>query len=225
MGGRHMRADYRYRNRRDKKTEDRKTEGRKTGGRERVVKHAKALDDVLFKKLLDFVDKGRHPLRDRVMVLLSFKAALRAQEIAGLDWTAVCNAEGELCTDKFLVGAHIAKCRRERTVPMHPDLYRALRALREMRPDDIGIIYGVRCEHMTPNNVTVYFHHLYKRLGFEGCSSHSGRRTCITALARKANLHDCSLKDVQLIAGHRHLESTERYLEPSANIGRLVAAI
>src|SRR6266481_4018389 len=95
MGGRHMRADYRYRNRRDKKTEDRKTEGRKAGGRERVVKHAKTLDDTLFKKLLDFVDNGRHPLRDRVMVLLSFKGGLRAQEIAGLDWTAVCNAEGQ----------------------------------------------------------------------------------------------------------------------------------
>jgi integrase len=228
MGGRHMMANYRYmagRNKGGRKMEGRKTGGRERDARERVIKHAKALDDVLFKKLLDFVDNGRHPLRDRVMVLLSFKAGLRAQEIAGLDWTAVCNAEGVLSTENIIVGAHIAKRRRERTVPMHPDLYRALRALREMRPGDRGIIYGARCKYMTPNNVTVYFHELYKRLGFEGCSSHSGRRSFITALARKANLHGCSLKDVQLVAGHRHLDSTERYLEPSDNIGRLVAAI
>ena len=190
-----------------------------------AVKHAKVLDPAQLKRLLDFVDSGLHPLRDRVMILLSFKAGLRSQEIAGLDWTAVCDAESELRTDNFLIGSHIAKKGHERTVPMNPELYRALRTLREARPADTAIIYGVRRARMSPNSVTVYLFRLYEKLGFEGCSSHSGRRTFITRMARKANLHDCSLKDVQMIAGHRNLNTTELYLEPSANVGRLVAAI
>lgn len=39
--------------------------------------------------LLAHVDHQRHPDRNRVLILLSFKAGLRACEIAGLDWTMV----------------------------------------------------------------------------------------------------------------------------------------
>jgi integrase len=190
-----------------------------------AVKHAKVLDDKQFARLINHVEMGRHPLRDRVLLFLSFKGGLRSQEIAGLDWTAVCDADMEIRTDAFLVGSHIAKKGHERTVPMHPELYHALVALREARPKDRAIIYGARKPRMSPNNVTVYLFTLYAELGFDGCSSHSGRRTFITRMARKANLHDCSLKDVQMIAGHRNLNTTELYLEPSANVGRLVAAI
>jgi len=71
----------------------------------------------------------------------------------------------------------------------------------------------------------VWFKRLYDRLELEGCSSHSGRRTFITRLARRSGLHDCSIKDVQNLAGHAHLGTTEAYIEPSPNVARLVAAI
>jgi integrase/recombinase XerD len=223
MGGRH----YHWRHRPVRSGRDGGTNqgGAKNGRKHRVVKRAKVLDPEQFKRLQDFVEGGLHPLRDRVMILLSYKGGLRSQEIAGLDWRAVCNADGKLRMDYFEVGAHIQKNGNGRTIPMHPDLYFALEELREARPKDKAIIYGVRRPRMSPNSVTVYLFELYRKLNFEGCSSHSGRRTFITALARKANLHDCSLKDVQLVAGHKHLETTECYLEPSSNIGRLVSAI
>jgi integrase len=190
-----------------------------------VVKRAKVLNAKQLEMLLAFVENGRHPLRDRVMIMLSYKAGLRSQEIAGLDWSALCDAQGELRTEYFTVGAHIAKYGHERAISMHVDLYIALEALRDARPNGTAVIYGVRKPRMTPGGVAVYFFELYKKLGFQGCSSHSGRRTFITSLARQANLHGCSLKDVQLAAGHKRLETTECYLEPSPNIGRLVASI
>ena len=204
-----------------------------------ATKHAKTLDDQMFNRLLASVARGEHGVRDQVMILLSYKAGLRAQEIAGLDWADVCDAEGAVRTDFLFIPSDIAKNKRERQVPMHPHLSLTLSMLRGERPKDIGVVYGSAGSsteygtrrkrkpnpRMSPIAVRVWFKRLYDRLELEGCSSHSGRRTFITRLARRSGLHDCSIKDVQNLAGHAHLGTTEAYIEPSPNVARLVAAI
>jgi integrase len=45
---------------------------------------------------LAFVDCTRHPIRNRVIVLLSAKAGLRAGEIASLTWDMVLDAGGKV---------------------------------------------------------------------------------------------------------------------------------
>ena len=47
-------------------------------------------------RLLNHVSHTRHPERDRVIVLLSFKAGLRAKEISRLTWSMVTDATREL---------------------------------------------------------------------------------------------------------------------------------
>ena len=54
---------------------------------------------------------------------------------------------------------------------------------------------------------------VFRELGYEGCSSHSGRRSFITMAARNIHRSGCSLRDVQLLAGHRSIETTERYID------------
>jgi len=192
-----------------------------------ATKHAKTLDDATFAKVLTKVAAGQHGLRDQVMVLLSYKAGLRAQEIAGLDWTDVCDSEGVVRSDFFLVPSDIAKGSKERTIPMHPHLHIVLTMLRAQRPKDTGITYGTigRFKRLSSVSVRVWFHRLYETMKLDGCSSHSGRRTFITRLARSANLHGCSLVDVRLLAGHASIQTTENYIEPSPNSIRLVAAL
>ena len=65
---------------------------------------------------------------------------------------------------------------------------------------------------MTARSVVNWFHDAYAQLGLHGCSSHSGRRTFITQSARVIGKIGGSLRDVQELAGHRALTTTERYI-------------
>src|ERR1700761_7468827 len=94
-------------------------------GKQAKILSADHIDDLLF-----FADRSRHALRNRVMVLLSIKAGLRAGEIANLTWQMVLNAAGEINTIIELRD-HVAKMGSGRTVPVHADLRDALKAHRQ----------------------------------------------------------------------------------------------
>ena len=66
---------------------------------------------------------------------------------------------------------------------------------------------------MTARGVVNWFASLYARVGLNGCSSHSGRRTFITGAAKLVARAGGSLRDVQELAGHRAITTTERYIE------------
>ena len=52
-----------------------------------------------------------------------------------------------------------------------------------------------------------------------------GRRTLLTNLARRCAQAGASLRDVQQIAGHADLGTTERYVEPSLEAQRRLIAL
>jgi integrase/recombinase XerD len=60
-------------------------------------KQAKVVTPPMLKRMLRHVARSSSlPERDRVMILLSVKAGLRACEIAGLDWSMVLDAQGRV---------------------------------------------------------------------------------------------------------------------------------
>jgi integrase/recombinase XerD len=66
---------------------------------------------------------------------------------------------------------------------------------------------------MCPNSIVNWFVVLYRETGLEGCSSHSGRRTFITQAARLLHKSGRSLRDIQLLAGHRSIDTTQGYID------------
>jgi integrase/recombinase XerD len=63
---------------------------------EGLGKQAKVLTDTQVRRVLAEVSQRRYPARDRVMVLLSIRAGLRAKEIAMATWAMVTDAEGNV---------------------------------------------------------------------------------------------------------------------------------
>ncbi len=61
-------------------------------------RQAKVLSSDDIGDLLTYADCTRHPLRNRVMVLLSTKAGLRAGEIANLTWDMLADSTGQVGT-------------------------------------------------------------------------------------------------------------------------------
>jgi site-specific recombinase XerC len=68
----------------------------------------------------------------------------------------------------------------------------------------------------------VRFHRLYQELGFTDASSHWGRRTFITRIAKKIVEAGGGLRDVQELAGHASLSTTQCYIHDSAAKRRVV---
>ncbi len=89
----------------------------------------------------------------------------------------------------------------------------------EARPDRT-VIYSERGRSLSASSVTLWFHRLYRILRLSGCSSHSGRRTFITRAARRVVEVGGSLRDVQQLAGHSSLATTQRYIEGSTDAKR-----
>jgi integrase/recombinase XerD len=190
-------------------------------------KQAKTLTDVQIARMLREVENSRYPLRDRVMVLLSVRAGLRAKEIALATWGMVLDADGTVSDTLELHDKASKGVKGGREIPLHPELRVALIALLAA-PSATGaavtaetrICHSERELGLAPGSVQIFFQRLYQRLGLKGASSHSGRRTFVTGLAKKIVAAGGSLRDVQQLAGHASLSTTQRYIEGSSDAKR-----
>src|SRR6516164_7502332 len=164
-----------------------------------IGKRAKILDPAHVEDLLFFAQHTRHPVRNRVIVLLSVKAGLRAAEIANLAWAMVVDPTGEIAMTLELQD-RVAKKGSGRVIPIHRELREALIRLREQTGGTNGpVIESERGGPMRPIAIVAWFARAYRAIGLTGCSSHSGRRTFITKAARLVHRAGGSLRDVQVL--------------------------
>ena len=192
-------------------------------------KQAKVLRKAELQRLLNHVSHTRHPERDRVMVLLSFKAGLRAKEISRLTWSMVTDATGGLVESISLPNKASKGKGGGRTIPLHNDLRAALASLKAVRGERVRpylpVVYSERADGYSANAVAVWFLTRFREIGVEGASSHSGRRTFITAAAKKITEAGGSLRDIQELAGHSSLATTQRYIQGDTAAKRNVIAL
>jgi integrase len=192
-------------------------------------KQAKTLTQKQIEVALSYLATTRYGLRNQVIFLLSTKAGLRAKEIAGLRWSMVVDATGQVGNSINLTNSVSKGKNGGRSIPINRDLMQHLMQLFDQVSKHPRFDVHTACTITTersgftsPQSVVNQFAKWYSDLGFVGCSSHSGRRTFITHAARKISTVGGSMRDVQLMAGHSNLNTTQRYIEADTECQRRV---
>jgi integrase/recombinase XerD len=188
-------------------------------------KQARVITPEMERGVLNYLATTRWATRDTCIFLLSIKAGLRAKEIAELKWYMVQDAEGNLSSEIRLENQASKGKNGGRSIPMNKDLKVALGNLaraerRTSIQPNLNVIQSERGGGMGSRTIANWFLYLYNKLGFQGCSSHSGRRTFITRTARKVSEVGGSLRDVQELAGHSSLQMTQLYIESNQEAKR-----
>ena len=183
-----------------------------------IGKQAKTVSSKQALIICDYLSRTRNPKRDIVIFLFSVKAGLRAKEIALLTWEMLLTPEGEL-GDRIAITNQASKGKSGREIPLNSKLRNALHELLEFEKSKSNflpnqrVIQTQRSNKTSPQIIINMFSRWYNDLGLIGCSSHSGRRTFISNAARKISTVGGSLRDVQLLAGHANLQTTQVYID------------
>ena len=184
-----------------------------------LTKQAKVLTKKQIELLARDLRVKRNGLRNETIFLLSAKGGLRAKEIAELKWIHVLRSDNSI--DDFIrLPDSASKGRGGREIPIHHTIRANLHELFEQRssesffdPLTAHVIATERSPRTSAQVIVNLFQRIYRDYGLSGCSSHSGRRTFITDISRKISMVGGSMRDVQYLAGHSSLQTTQRYVE------------
>ena len=151
-------------------------------------------------KLLD-------PGRDQLLFALGIYTGLRISEIVGLKVEQVWTEQGNV--------RHVLTVRRSKKkgttysdISIHPKLRKVLQGYG--RPGGVWLFPSERSgsghlERVQAHNV---LRAVFDRLGLDGASTHSMRRTCLTNMSRAG----VPLRTIQKISGHSSLSALQVYL-------------
>jgi integrase/recombinase XerD len=178
---------------------------------EKMAKQAKTLTAQEIRRVLDFIATRKHAVRNRAMFLTTTFAGLRVGETAALRYMDILDVDDQV-RNEIRLDASQTKGNEARVVFINEKLRKELAQYIKVVPyQNLAdkLFYTQKNEGFTANTLTQFFYHLYRGVGIEGASSHSGRRTFITTLARKG----VSARVLQSLAGHKHLGTTQRYID------------
>ncbi|MGY6252219.1 tyrosine-type recombinase/integrase [Paraburkholderia caledonica] len=182
------------------------------------MKQAKTLTDKELKQVLTYISLNRHAARNRAMLLLTHWAGMRVGEVAALRIGDVLNADNSIKFEIRLL-AEQTKGHHARTVFIGQRLRKELAsyvATLKCRSTDKSLFATQKRAGFTANTLCQYFHWLYKEVGIDGASSHSGRRSFITNLANKG----VGVRVLMSLAGHRDISTTQRYIDVNDEMQR-----
>lgn len=183
------------------------------------MKQARVPTEAEFKRLAAVVGQGRHGPRNRAALMLSYLAGLRVGEIAALRWGDLLDGEGSV-REQLRLSAVVTKGGQARVVFMNTRLQREIEQFRSTLPalpsKQQPVLITQKRTPFSPNTLCQVMRGWYHQAGLEGGSSHSGRRWFITQLAHAG----ISPKAIMMLAGHRHLSTTQRYIDVNDEVLR-----
>ncbi|HEX2582360.1 MAG TPA: tyrosine recombinase XerC [Dongiaceae bacterium] len=158
--------------------------------------------------------EGEHDLpwiiaRDRALLLLLYGAGLRISEALGLN-CGDCGPDPAACRQLVITG----KGRKQRLVPLLPDVTQAIAAYLNLRPGQPGpdapLFLGERGKRLSPRLIQLLLQRMRGRLGLsEKMTPHAFRHSFATHLLGGG----ADLRTIQELLGHSSLSTTQRYAD------------
>ena len=185
------------------------------------MSQARVLNPQELRRVLDHIATRRHSARNRVMLLLTHYAGMRVAEVAALRINDVLNGDNSIKGEVRLMPDQ-TKGKHARTVYLNERMQKELaQYIKVIKTKDVTkpLFYTQKQAGFSANSLTQYFFYLYRSVGLEGASSHSGRRTFLTGLANKGT----AIHILKSLAGHRNISTTATYLYSSPD--QLKAAV
>lgn len=190
------------------------------------MKQARVLTQAEIKRLLRVVSTTKHAARNRLVVMLSYLAGLRACEIAALRVgdviTELSDGSWEVKTEAVLK-SNQTKGNKAQTVVFSSALRKEIASyyqeiLVTTEATDF-LIMSQKKSGFSSQTIQNLFRELYEAAAISNASSHSGRRTFITTLSERG----VSVRIIQALARHSSLQQTARYIDVSQD--KLRAAV
>ena len=185
------------------------------------MSQARVLNPQELRRVLDHVATRRHSARNRAMLLLTHYAGMRVAEVAALRINDVLNSDNTIKGEVRLLPDQ-TKGKYARTVylneRMQKELAQYIKSIK-IRDTSKPLFYTQKKDGFSANSLAQYFFYLYRNVGLDGASSHSGRRSFLTGLANKGT----AIHILKSLAGHRNISTTATYLYSSPD--QLKAAV
>jgi integrase/recombinase XerD len=183
------------------------------------MKQARVLNDKELKMLINSTKLTKYENRNKLIVMLSYCAGLRACEIANLRIGDVIGSDGEAKGTIVLESWQTKGAQRQQAVlseKLRKEIGHYVKCHRAKASSASPLLVSQKGGSFSSQTIQQIFRNLYKQIGMDGASSHSGRRTMLTKLAERG-VH---ARVIQQIARHSSLATTQRYIEVSPHLLR-----
>ncbi|WP_456684402.1 tyrosine-type recombinase/integrase [Bradyrhizobium sp. P5_C11_2] len=156
--------------------------------------------------------------------MLSYPADLRVGEIAVLRWGDLLDGEGRV-REQLRLSAAITKGGHARVLFMNARRRREVEQFRSSLAEapltSQPVLITQKRSAFSANVLTQLMKGLYDQAGLDGGWSYSGRGWFITRLAHGEN----SPQAIMMLAGHRHLSTTQRYIDVNDEMMRAAVEV
>jgi integrase/recombinase XerD len=188
---------------------------------------AKVLNEKELKRVVQHQIGTKHGIRNIALLHFSFYMGLRAKEMASLRISDVVDSNGEI-KDQIELNREMTKGDKSRTVYLvNSKVRNALKDYLDFRKNiensyfrNSPLFRSQISNSFSANTIQMLFTRMYKDVGLDGASSHSGRRSFATRLLEQG----VNIKSVQTLLGHSSITTTSIYAEDNpyllANISR-----
>ena len=160
-----------------------------------------------------------NPIRDRTIFAICLYTACRINECVTLHSRDVYDSKTRVRQQLLIRKGHTKGKLATRSIPIIEDLKAHLKQYKPPQPK--GYLFPGRHGkgHLHPDSASLILREACARVGIEGVSTHSFRRTALTQLSNAG----IPIRIIQEISGHRTLDELYKYLEvrPEQVIGAI----